>query len=146
VNTSQWRPEHTDRVLVVLGWAVSLGTWAKDRQVKQRLSDVEVPRGIEMTTLLFLLSAKRQRQRQWDQATESMKDLGETLAKRAIESDKRQQQLVDLQASLEDIAQDGKVMQASMARYTRWLVILTVAVTVIGIASIAATIIVAATS
>jgi hypothetical protein len=130
----------------VLGWAVSLGTWAKDRQVKQRLSDVEVPRGIEMTTLLFLLSAKRQRQRQWDQATESMKDLGETLAKRAIESDKRQQQLVDLQASLEDIAQDGKVMQASMARYTRWLVILTVAVTVIGIASIAATIIVAATS
>ena len=146
MNTSQWRPEHTDRVLVVLGWAVSLGTWAKDRQVKQRLSDVEVPRGIEMTTLLFLLSAKRQRQRQWDQATESMKDLGETLAKRAIESDKRQQQLVDLQASLEDIAQDGKVMQASMARYTRWLVILTVAVTVIGIASIAATIIVAATS
>jgi hypothetical protein len=130
----------------VLGWAVSLGTWAKDRQVKQRLSDVEVPRGIEMTTLLFLLSAKRQRQRQWDQAAESMKELGETLAKRAIESDKRQQQLVDLQASLEGIAQDGKVMQASMARYTRWLVILTVAVTAIGIASIAATVVVAATS
>jgi hypothetical protein len=75
-----------------------------------------------------------------------MKELGETLAKRAIESDKRQQQLVDLQASLEGIAQDGKVMQASMARYTRWLVILTVAVTGIGIASIAATIVVAATS
>ena len=57
---------------------------------------VEVPRGVEMTTLLFALSAKRQRQRQWDQAAESMKELGETLAKRAIESDKRQQQLVDL--------------------------------------------------
>jgi hypothetical protein len=146
VKTSEWKPEHTDRLIEVLGWAVSLGTWAKDRQVKQRLSDVEVPRGIEMTTLLFLLSAKRQRQRQWDQTAESMEELGEILAKRAIESDKRQQQLVDLQASLEGIAQDGKVMQASMARYTRWLVILTVAVTVIGIASIAATIVVAATS
>jgi hypothetical protein len=141
----EWKPEHTDRLVEVLGFAIVLGTWVKDRKVKQRLADVEVPNGIQLPVLLFLLSAKRQRERSWAEAGKSMTELAEVLAKRMVESDERQKQLLDLQVSLENLARDGKVLQASIKTYTKWLLALTVVVALIGVGSIAATIVVAAT-
>ena len=114
-----WKPEHTDRLLEVLGFASALGTWVKDRQVKQCLADVEVPNGIQLPVLLFLLSGKRQRERSWIEAGKSMNEVAEVLAKRMVESDERQNQLLDLQVSLENLAQDGTVLQESIKTYTK---------------------------
>lgn len=141
----KWTPEHMDRLLEVLGFAIVLGTWLKDREVKQRLADVEVPNGIQLPVLLFLLSAKRQRDRSWVEAGESMNEVAEALAKRMVESDERQKQLLDLEVSLENLAQEGRVLQESIRRYTKWLLALTVVVALIGLGSIAATIVLAAT-
>jgi hypothetical protein len=96
-DLSQWKPERIDRLLEAFGWAIVLGTWMKDREVKRRLADVEVPNGIQLPVLLFLLSAKRQRDRSWVEAGKSMNELAEVLAKRMVESDERQEQVLDLQ-------------------------------------------------
>lgn len=127
----QGHPERVDQLLRVLGFAYALGTWLKERKSWQRLADVEVPSRIPIPLMLFSLSAKRERDRAWTEAGQSLNELGRTLATRMVEGDERQKELV--------------VLQESVERYTKWLLVLTVVVTLVGIGSIAATIVVAAT-
>ena len=136
--------EPVDRLIEAVGWVIILATWRKERVVKQRLADVEVPNGIQLPVLLFLLSGKRQRSRQWAEAGKSLNELGESLAKRMIATDERQQQLVDLQGSLERLAQSSSereetlvALQLSVTRYTKWLLMLTIVVALIGLGTIA---------
>src|ERR1019366_1705562 len=148
----KWDPEHTDRLVTALALAIVVTTWVKDRQLSERLADVEVPHGIQLPVLMFALVGRRMRDRQWAEAGKSLNDLGEILAKRMGESDERQKQLLDLQASLERLAQDSTAretrlvaLQEDVQRYTKWLLRLTVIVAAIGLASIVATIVVTAT-
>jgi hypothetical protein len=148
----KWDPEHTDRLVTALALAIVVTTWVKDRQISERLADVEVPHGIQLPVLMFALVGRRMRDRQWAEAGKSLNDLGEILAKRMVESDERQKQLLDLQASLERLAQDSTAretrlvaLQEDVQRYTKWLLRLTVIVAAIGLASIVATIVVTAT-
>lgn len=136
--------EPVDRLIEAVGWVTIVATWRKERVVKQRLADVEVPNGIQLPVLLFLLSAKRLRSRQWAEAGKSLNELGESLAKRMIATDERQQQLVDLQASLERLAQSSSdreetlvALQLSVTRYTKWLLVLSIVVALIGLGTIA---------
>lgn len=165
--------ERADRLITLLAWLVIFGTWLRDRQVSERLADVEVPHGFQLPLLMFMLVGKRINSRQWAEAGKSMKDLAETLATRMVESDSRQQellelegslerlaressdreaQLVTLQASLESLASDSSgreatlvALQQSVTRYTRWLLVLTVVVALTSIGSIATAVVIAAT-
>lgn len=169
----EWGGKNGDRLLTALGWVIILGTWLRDREVKQRLADVEVPNGIQLPLMMFLVAAKRERSRQWAKAGESVNEMARVLATRMVEGDERQRQLVDLQASLERLARDSSgreqqlvtlqqslegltrdssgreeqlvVLQRSVTKYTKWLLALTVVVAVIGVGSIATAIVVAAT-
>ena len=112
--------------------------------VKRRLADVEVPNGIQLPVVLFLLNAKRQRSPQWAEAGKSLNELGKSLAKWMIATDERQQQLVDLQGSVERLAQSSSgreetlaPLQVSVTRYTKWLLSLTIVVALIGLGTIA---------
>jgi hypothetical protein len=95
---------------------------SKNRLGWQRLSDVQVPKGI----LWVILLASYVRQRATDRAVErfskSANELGTLLGTRMRESDEREGELLKLQASVE--------------RLTRWLVRLTVALAILGVASI----------
>jgi hypothetical protein len=140
--------EHVDKLMAAVGWMLVLANWMIDRHIKDRLADVEVPHGAQLTILIFALIGRRARNRQWTEASESMNELAEALANRMVATDARQQQLVDLQSSLERLAHESSsreetlvALQQSVTRYTRWLLVLTVAVALIG----AGTIVVAAT-
>ena len=92
---------------------------------------MQVPKGI----LWLALIAIRIRQRKTSQAIERFSQatdtLGTLLGTRMRETDERQQQLLDLQVSVEKL--------------TRWLVALTIVVALGGIASIAVALVVAIT-
>ena len=103
----------------------------RDRIGWEPLAAVQVPKGI----LWLALIAIRIRQRKTSQAIERFSQatdtLGTLLGTRMRETDERQQQLLDLQVSVEKL--------------TRWLVALTIVVALGGIASIAVALVVAIT-
>jgi len=165
--------ESGDRLITLLAWLIILGTWLRDRQISERLADVEVPHGIQLPLLMLMLVGKRMSSRQWAEAGKSMNELAEVLATRMVESDNRQQELLELQGSLERLAHESSsrekqlvslqasleslasessgreetlvALQQSVTRYTRWLLVLTVVVALTSVASIATAIVIAAT-
>jgi len=135
--------ERADKLMAAVGWVLVFGSWITDRQIKDRLADVEVPHGAQVTILIFALIGRRIRSRQWTEAAASVNELAEALAKRMVETDARQQELVDLQGSLERLAHESSgreeilvALQQSLTRYTKWLLVLTVAVALIGVGTI----------
>lgn len=145
--------EHAIDVLAFSGLAVSLVlTWVRERRLWQRLADLEVPSG----GLLILVGALRMRQLALkgpiNDLRDSMSELGDLIGKRLVQSDKRSAELLAAQRSMETMAQEADQrdktlveLQVNIVDLTRWLVRLTIALGVIGVAGIAATI-VAATS
>lgn len=99
---------------------------ARQRTGWERLGEVQVPKGI----IWIMLVAGFVRRRKTDQAvaefSNATAEFGTFVGTRIHEGDKRDQRLLDLQSSVE--------------RLTRWLVTLTIALGVIGLASIGATI------
>ncbi len=97
---------------------------ARDKFGWERLADVQVPRGMVWVIVIGLWW----RQRKTNQAIDELptEEFGQLLGERWREGTEREEQLVELQASIE--------------RMTRWLVRLTIALGIIGISGIAATI------
>jgi hypothetical protein len=91
----------------------------------QRLADVQVPRGTLGVVLLASLVRMRREGREFKQVEKTSAELATLVGTRWREGDERERQLVALQASVE--------------RMTRWLVGLTIALGLIGVGSIAAT-------
>lgn len=121
-----WRDEDVrDYGLIGLGWLMFILVTLRDRQVWQRLVDLEIPNG----TLFVVMAAALVRQRRSERAlagfAERSGELGTLLGTRMRQSDERAVELLSLQASVE--------------RLTRWLVALTVVLGVIGVGGIAAT-------
>jgi hypothetical protein len=97
----------------------------RDRIGWQRLADVEVPRGTLWVVMLASLVRMRREDRVFKEVEKTSAELGTLIGTRWRESDDREKQLVALQASVE--------------RMTRWLVGLTIALGLLGVGSIAAT-------
>lgn len=99
---------------------------SRDKFGWERLSDIQVPRGV----LWLVLSARLYRQHQLsvaiDEFGHSASELAEYLGNSWRESQRREARLVEL--------------QASMARMTKWLIALTVLLGLIGLGGIAVTI------
>jgi hypothetical protein len=91
----------------------------------QRLADVQVPRGALGVMLLAGLVRMRREGRELKQIEETSAELATLVGTRWRQGDERERQLVALQASVE--------------RMTRWLVGLTIALGLIALGSIAAT-------
>jgi len=91
----------------------------------QRLADVQVPRGTLGVVLLAGLVRMRREGRELKEIQKTSAELGTLVGTRWREGDEREKQLVALQASVE--------------RMTRWLVRLTIAIGLIGVGSISAT-------
>lgn len=98
----------------------------RDKYGWERLSDVQVPRGMLWVVLIGLWWRQRGTNQAIDEFGERSSELGQLLGERWREGTEREEQLVQLQASIE--------------RMTRWLVRLTVVLGIIGVGSIAATI------
>jgi hypothetical protein len=98
---------------------------SRDKFGWERLADVQIPRGILWPILFALWWRQRETNRAVAEFGESAAKLGQLLGERWREGTEREEQLVELQASVE--------------RMTRWLVRLTIVLGVIGVASIAAT-------
>lgn len=101
----------------------------RDKYGWERLSDVQVPRGMLWVIVIGLWWRQRKTNAAIDEFGEVSAELGQLLGERWREGTEREEQLVELQASIE--------------RMTRWLVRLTVALGIIGVGSIAATILAA---
>jgi predicted nucleic acid-binding Zn-ribbon protein len=78
-----------------------------------------------------------------DARQQQLVDLQGSLEQLAKDSSSREQQLVDLQSSLERLAHDSSgreetlvALQQSVTRYTKWLLVLTIVVAVIGVGTI----------
>jgi hypothetical protein len=95
----------------------------RERPGWRRLADVEIPPGTITAVLLSLWWKQRTTAKAIDALPAA--ELGQLLGKRWREGTEREEQLLELQASVE--------------RMTRWLVRLTIALGVIGVGSIAAT-------
>jgi hypothetical protein len=98
----------------------------RDKLGWERLSDVQVPRGMLWVIVIGLWWRQRKANQAIDEFGERSSELGQLLGERWREGTEREKQLVELQASIE--------------RMTRWLVRLTVALSIIGVSGIAATI------
>jgi hypothetical protein len=98
---------------------------SRDRFGWERLSDVQVPRGIHWWVMLATWLRQRQMRQAIDQFATATAQFGTFLGTRMREGDEREKQLLGLQSSVE--------------RLTRWLVRLTIVLGVIGIAGIGAT-------
>lgn len=98
----------------------------RDKYGWERLADVQVPRGFLWAILLGLWLRQRSFKAAVDEFGDSANALGEYLGTSWRETHEREVRLVELQASIEKL--------------TRWLVRLTVALGVLGIASIAVSI------
>lgn len=96
----------------------------RDKFGWERLADVQVPRG----TVWVIATVLWWRQRKTNQAIDELptEEFGQLLGERWREGTEREKQLVELQASIE--------------RMTRWLVRLTIALGIIGLSGIGATI------
>lgn len=98
----------------------------RDKFGWERLADVQVPRGIFWGVLVGLWWRQRATNQAIDEFAGPANELARLLGDRWREGTEREEQLVALQASVEQM--------------TRWLVGLTIALGIIGVASIAATI------
>lgn len=116
------------------GIGVQLAEWVeilssmsrgRDKFGWERLSDVQVPRGMLWVILIGLWWRQRGTNQAIDEFGERSSELGQLLGERWREGTEREEQLVQLQASIE--------------RMTRWLVRLTVVLSVIGVGGIVAT-------
>jgi hypothetical protein len=97
----------------------------RDRFGWQRLADVQVPRGTLEVVLLASLMRMRREDRELKELEKTSAELAALVGTRWREGDDREMKLVDLQASVE--------------RMTRWLLGLTIALGLIGVGSIGAT-------
>jgi hypothetical protein len=97
----------------------------RDRKIWQRLADVEIPNGTLFVVMAAALVRQRRTERALAEFAKRSGELGTLLGTRMRESDERAVELLSLQASVE--------------RLTRWLVVLTVVLGVIGVGGIAAT-------
>jgi hypothetical protein len=115
-----WCPGRVAERLAIL---LSMGK-GRDKLGWERLADVQVPRGMAWVIVTVLWW----RQRKTNQAIDELptEEFGQLLGERWREGTEREEQLVELQASIE--------------RMTRWLVRLTIVLGIIGISGIAATI------
>jgi hypothetical protein len=95
------------------------------RYLWERLADVQVPRGVLWVIVVAKLVQQRQTDRVIRRFDQASSDFGTFLGRRMKEGDERQGQLLDLQRSIEAL--------------TRWLVVLTIVLGVIGLAGIGAT-------
>jgi len=100
-----------------------------DRTGWQRLADVQVPHGILWVLVIGSLIGKRRTDRALADFAKTTGEFGTFMGGRMRQGDAQTKQLLDLQASIE--------------RLTRWLVRLTIALGVIGVAGIAATVVAA---
>jgi hypothetical protein len=121
-----WRDEDVrDYGLMGLGWLMFILVTLRDRNIWQRLADVEIPNGTLFVVMAAALVRQRRTQHALAEFAERSGELGTLLGTRMRESDERAVELLSLQASVE--------------RLTRWLVVLTVVLGVIGVGGIAAT-------
>jgi hypothetical protein len=51
--------ERVDKLMAAVGWVLVFANWITDRQIKDRLADVEVPHGAQLTILIFTLIGRR---------------------------------------------------------------------------------------
>lgn len=100
---SKW----VDWIVIVVGWAIPLMSWRRCGSLRERLADVELPRSIVMTTLLFAWVGRRERDRAWDRFGELLEQFGTFIGTRMRESDERDLQVLDLQGSMERFAQSA---------------------------------------
>jgi hypothetical protein len=122
--------EFVDRVAIAVGFLFAAHAFWRDRRSWQRLADVEVPNGLFKTAMMFLLVRQRRTDRALAQFDRVTGELGTLIGTRWKEGDERDRQMVEL--------------TASVRRLTRWLVALTVVLGALAVASLAATIAVAA--
>jgi hypothetical protein len=94
----------------------------------EKLSDVQVPRGMLWGILVGLWWRQRKTNQALDEFGERSSELGQLLGESRREGTEREERLVQLQASIE--------------RMTRWLVWVTVALGLLGVGSIALTVLV----
>ncbi len=142
-----WRRHPGDVALLVGGWLMVLWAWVADRKVKDRLADVEVPHGVLLPIVMFTLIGQRRRDRVSARFGTATGEFGTFIGTRMRDTDERQQRLVELQASLEELTRAGEqrerrmvALQESVERYTRVLVILTVVLAALGLGAIGATV------
>lgn len=121
-----WRDEDVrDYGVMGLGWLMFILVTLRDRKIWQRLADVEIPNGTLFVVMAAALVRQRRTQRALTEFAERSRELGTLLGTRMRESDERAVELLSLQASVQ--------------RLTRWLLVLTVVLGVIGVGGIAAT-------
>jgi hypothetical protein len=147
-----WRDHPGDVALYVGGWLMVLWVWVANRRVKDRLADVEVPHGVLMPILTSTLIRRRRWDRVIAQFDKATREFGTFIGTRMRETDERQERLVELQASPEEMARAGEqrertmiALQVCVEKYTRRLVVLTVVLAVLGAGAIGATVWAAAT-
>ncbi|MGZ4239504.1 MAG: hypothetical protein ACXVH3_26790 [Solirubrobacteraceae bacterium] len=121
-----WRDEDVrDYGSIGLGWLMFVLVTLRDRKIRQRLADVEIPNGTLFVVMAAALVRQRRTERALAEFAERSGELGTLLGTRMRESDERAVELLSLQASVEQL--------------TRWLVVLTVVLGAIGVGGIAAT-------
>jgi hypothetical protein len=92
----------------------------------QRLADAQVPTGILWWIILGLWLRRREMDKAIDEFSKSASDLGNLLGDRWREGTEREEELLQLQQSIESL--------------TRWLVVLTIVVGIVGLVAAAGTI------
>jgi hypothetical protein len=101
-----------DYGLIGLGWLMFMLVTLRDRQIWQRLADMEITNCTLFVIVAAALVSQRRTGRALAEFAERSSELGTLLGTRMRESDERAVELLSLQASVE--------------RLTRWLVVLTV--------------------
>lgn len=141
-----WRPDRADLILVAVSWLLLIWTWIREGEVRQRLADVKVPNGILLPVVWSAVVRQRRTDRAIKEFAATTSEFGTFLGTRMRQSDARSKQLLELQASLEGLALASDVrdahlleLQDSIAQLTRWLVVLTIVLGIIGLGGIAAT-------
>lgn len=119
-----------DSALTALGVAFAAHSYWRDRRAWQPLADVQVPNRLYKPVLMFLLVRQRRTDRAIADFGKATGELGTTIGTRWKEGDNRDRELLGLTRSVE--------------RLTKWLIYLTVAVALVGVASIAVTVTLAA--
>lgn len=120
-----WQEDVRDYGFIGVGWLMFILVTLRDRRIWQRLADVEIPNGTLFVVMAAALVRQRRTERVLAEFAERSGELGTLLGTRMGESDERAVEILSLQASVE--------------RLTRWLVVLTVVLGVIGVGGIAAT-------
>jgi len=98
------RSKGVDWIATAVGWAIPLVSWIRSGKARERLADIEVPRSLLMTTLIFAWVGRRQRDRTWARFGEITEEFGTLVGTRMRETEERSKELLALQGSTERFA------------------------------------------